>query len=252
MNLLLLTEGDRGDGKDRFVVRDRRHLHLRSVLKVEIGRSLRVGAWDGPLGFGRVTRAETDYTAIEVEWLSPVPERPKTHLILAIPRPKSLKKLLPEIVALGVGQLTLLRSWRVAQPYLSSPMLQPDVMRPLIMDGLMQAGCTRPPTVQLAPRFQPFIEDIATGLPAPKLVCHPRASEELATVRPGETPVVVAVGPEGGWIDYELDAFQQAGFQSVRLGPRVLRVETACVALMANLALLRTLAKYPPPLPTVD
>ena len=242
MNLLLLTGDDRLR-EERFVVRDRRHLHLTSVLKVEVGRLLRVGLWDGPTGSGRVVDVAPDRTEIEVEWTGAIPERPRVHLILAIPRPKSLKKLLPQIVALGVGHLTLLRSWRVAQPYLSSPILQPEVMRPLIADGLMQAGCTRPPKVESALRFQPFVDDIGAKLDAPtKLVCHPRAERTVSTVRPGEDPAVVAIGPEGGWIDYELDAFVQAGFKPVSLGHRVLRVETACVALLANLSLLRTFA----------
>ena len=224
---------------ERFMVADHRHVHLRSVLKVETGRTLRVGLWDGPIGRAVVVRTDQQ-TELDVEWTDPRPQRPPVHLILAIPRPKSLKKLLPEVVALGVGRLTLLRSWRVAQPYLSSPMLSPSVQRPLITNGLMQAGCTRPPIVAIAPRFRSFIDDVAVRLPDDvKLVCHPSADHHLADHRVSAQTVAVAVGPEGGWLPYEVEAFEQVGFRSVRLGSRILRVETACVALLANLELLR-------------
>ncbi len=243
MNLLLLTDDDRVEpGTSRYIVRDRRHEHLTTVLNAEIGRSLRVGLWDGPKGSGRVVRIESDRSELDVTWTEPVPPRPPVHLIVAIPRPKSLKKLLPEVVALGLGRLTLLRSWRVALPYLSSPLLQPLAQRPLIMDGLMQAGCTRPPLVEVVDRFRPFIDDVARHLPAPhKWVCHPSASHRLSGERPGQGPVVVAIGPEGGWLPYEVDAFQEAGFRGISFGDRILRVETACVAVLANLSLLRSM-----------
>lgn len=242
MNLLLLTEDDQ-TAPGRFVLSDRRHDHLVTVLNAEVGRPLRVGLWDGPKGVGRVVSVAPDRTEVEVEWTEPTPERPRVHLILAIPRPKSLKKLLPEIVALGVGRLTLVRSWRVAQPYLSSPMLTAARQRPLIIDGLMQSGCTRPPFIDVHTEFKPFAEDIAPALTADdKWVLHPRATRPMSDLRPGDATVVVAVGPEGGWIDYEVRALEQAGFRSVHMGARILRVETACVALLAQLSVLRSLA----------
>ena len=248
MNLLLLSDADRLDASDtKFVLRDRRHQHVRDILKGKIDRTLRVGLWDGPKGEGRICYTGEDRTELDVEWTEPTPARPNVHLILAVPRPKSLKKLLPEVVALGVGRLTLLRSWRVAQPYLSSPMLTPQAQRSLIADGLMQAGCTRPPQVEVALRFRPFVEDVATHLTDEhRLICHPRSTAGLASARPLPGSVAVAVGPEGGWLDYEVDAFVQAGFHPVHLGPRVLRVETACVALLANIALLRSLRETHP------
>ena len=245
MNLLLLSDTDRVDGTDgrRFRVTDRRHQHLITVLKVAPDQSLRVGLWDGPRGRGRVLRVDAESTELQVEWTDPPAARSGLHLVLAVPRPKSLKKLLPEVVALGIGRLTLLRSWRVAQPYLSSPMLQSAAQRPLIADGLMQAGCTRPPVVELVPRFQTFVDTVAPRLDAElKLVGHPRADRPLKDIRPAGRPLVVAIGPEGGWTDYELEAFARIGFESVTMGPRVLRVETACVAMLSNLTLLQQLS----------
>lgn len=246
MNRLLLFESDRIDdvdgppGLEFFALDDRRHVHLTTVLSVEVDRRLQVGLWDGPLGEARVVAVEPTRTVVAVEWKAPPPPRPAVHLILAVPRPKSLKKLLPEIVALGVGRLTLIRSWRVALPYLSSPLLTPGAQRPLIEDGLMQAGCTRPPIVEVMPKFRPFVEEVGPTLTADlKLVAHPHAHAALSGLRPGRAAVTLAIGPEGGWIASEVASFEQAGFRPVTLGDRILRVETACVATLANLALLR-------------
>jgi len=258
VNLLLLFEADRvasassqdpvasrqnpvASSQDRFVVSDRRYVHLVEVLKAIVGQQIRVGLWDGPKGLATLTRLTDTHAEMDVAWLEPAPEPPAVHLILAIPRPKSFKKLLPQIVALGVRRLTLLRSWRVAQPYLSSPLLQPEQHRSLIADGLMQAGCTRPPIVEMAPRFKPFVEDVAARLPSFKWIAHPAARTPLGTLRPAKASITLAIGPEGCWLPYEVQAFEAAGLQAVMMGRRILRVETACVALLANIELLRTL-----------
>ncbi|MEM7675174.1 MAG: RsmE family RNA methyltransferase [Myxococcota bacterium] len=242
MNLILLFEADRiAISQERFMVSDRRHQHLMAVLKVEVGQQIRVGLWDGPTGIGTVRRITPSSTELDVQWHEHQPKPSPVHLILAIPRPKTLKKLLPEVVTLGIRRLTLLRSWRVAQPYLSSPMLQPEQQQPLIADGLMQAGCTRPPSIDIALRFRPFVEDVAAALPHLKWIAHPHAATPLGAMRPGNLPVVMAIGPEGGWLPYEVEAFEAAGFVSVNMGGRILRVETACTALLANLQLLRNL-----------
>ena len=67
-----------------------------------------------------------------------------------------------------------------------------------------------------------------------KLVSHPGDYPECPR-NSGTRSLTLAIGPEGGWIPYEVGLLQEAGFQPVQLGPRILRVETAVPALIARL-----------------
>jgi 16S rRNA (uracil1498-N3)-methyltransferase len=242
MNLILLYPADRIPGtSDHFRLRDHRRVHLLEVLKVSPGQKLRVGLLDGPRGEGEVVTVAAEEIVVRAECHQP-PDTPLTDLVLALPRPKSLKKLLPEIAALGVGRLTLLRTWRVEKSYLTSSLLRPEEHQPLFDEGLMQAEATRRPEFTLEARFRPYVEDQLPALLAGRLglVAHPGAPTRLAELALApEQAVTVALGPEGGFLPFEIELLEVAGMRPVDLGPRILRVETAVVAVLANLELLR-------------
>ena len=243
MNLILLTDADAtGDG--RYAVDGQRARHVRDVLGAELGRGLRVGLLEGPHGRARVVAMGDERVVLDCEFDAETRPRPLVDLVLAVPRPKSLLKLWPEIAALGVDRVVLLRTWRVAKPYLTARALDPAVYRPLLHEGMMQAKTTREPRVSVEPLFKPWVEDRAAAFvgDATALVAHPTAAAPLAAVRVAATQrIVVAVGPEGGLLPYEVEAMEHAGFRAVSMGERTVRVETAVVALLAQIDLLRRL-----------
>ena len=245
MNLLLLTDRDRARG-DVFRVADGRARHLREVLRAEPGREVRVGLLEGPLGRGRVVAAGEGSYEVECDFEAETPPRPRTDLIVAVPRARTLRRLLPDVAAMGVDRIVLLRTWRVAKPYLSQSLLDPAEHRPLLQEGMMQGRTTREPVVTVEPLFKPFVEDRLPAFAAGSrgLVAHPSAAAPLASLRvdPAER-AILAVGPEGGFLPYEVEALAHAGFAPVSMGERTLRVETACVALLAQLDLLRRQAQ---------
>src|SRR5690606_18946807 len=108
-------------------------------------------------------------------------------------------------------------------------------IRANLLLGLEQARDTVLPRVCIEKRFKPFVEDhlpaLVVGTTA--LVAHP--GDFPSCPRALEGPVVLAIGPEGGWIPYEVDKLNAAGFQPVQLAERILRVETAVTALTARL-----------------
>jgi RsmE family RNA methyltransferase len=242
-HLLLLPEDRLEDG--RYAVADARALHLLEVLGVQPGSTVRVGLLNGPRGEAEVeATTATQVTLRLLPTLTPAPV-PDLELLLALPRPRSLKKLLPEVTALGVSRIILTETHRVEKAFFGASFLRPEVYRPLLHEGLMQARLTREPEVVVERRLWRLLDD---ELPVryaghAKLVAHPDAPHALAHQRldPGQ-PVLVAVGPEGGFLDKEVERLVQAGFQAVSMGERPLRVETACVALLAQVDLLRRLA----------
>jgi len=251
VNLILLEERDRVNG-DVFRLSDERARHVREVLRAEPGRTLRVGLLEGPLGTGTVEATPSategaEATALEVRlacvFEGAPPPRPLTDLVLAVPRPKSLAKLLPEATALGIDRLLLLRTWRVEKPYLASGLVtSADERLPLLRDGLMQARDTRLPEVSVEPLFKPWVEDRAPAFLEGRraFVAHPQAERDLARERlgPGERAAIV-IGPEGGLMLYEVEALVAAGCTPVSLGARILRVETAVTAALSTLDVLR-------------
>jgi RsmE family RNA methyltransferase len=250
VNVILLEEGERVNG-GTFRVGGARARHVREVLRAEPGRTLRVGLLDGPLGAATVLEAGPESALLACAFEAEAPPRPPTDLVLAVPRPKSLARLLPEAAALGIDRLVLLRTWRVAKPYLATALVRdPAARRPLLLDGLMQARDTRLPAVSLEPLFRPWVEDRAPALAsgARAFVAHPDSARDLALERlsPGER-AVLAVGPEGGFTLYEVSALARAGFRPVSLGARTLRVETAVTAALALLDALRRQAAPVPP-----
>ena len=109
-----------------------------------------------------------------------------------------------------------------------------------------QATDTWLPEVTIHHQFKPFIEDILPTLDGQGLIAHPEAGDTMAEVpvtgEPGQR-LLLAIGPEGGWSDYEFQRFCEAGFFGMTMGNRILHVDTAVVSLLAQMQLLYDLRK---------
>ncbi len=243
MNLVLLHPQDL-DG-DVATLNGRRARHIREVHRVVVSDTLTVGLVDGPIGVGTVLSVTGDEVRLKVILDRTPPPPPGIDLLLAMPRPKTLRKVLAGATALGVKRVVLVNAARVEKSYFDSPLLHPDALREELVLGLEQSRDTAMPEVLLRERFRPFVEDEAPVLwgGARRLVAHPTVAAPLETVDAGteHTPAVVAIGPEGGWVPFELELFEAQGFQPFTLGPRILRVETATMAVLAQLMLVRRL-----------
>lgn len=227
MNLLLLEPAELDDrGEARLT--GRRHQHAREVLRVQAGQALRVGVRGGQVGTAEVLAEDEAGLALRVALEGPPPPRAGVDLVLAIPRPKALKRVLPAVASLGVDRVVLVNAARVEKSYFDSKVLAADFVAGLLDLGLEQARDTVAPVVELRTRLRPFVED---ELPAwcggaLRLLPHPVAPGPLPVV-PAAGRAVLAIGPDGGWVPSEVALFEAAGFRPFSLGPRVLRVEVA-------------------------
>jgi RsmE family RNA methyltransferase len=229
MNLLLLEPEELAtDGVVRLS--GRRAQHAREVLRVAVGQPLRVGVWRGAIGTGEVVSSDGDSLVLHVALTEPPPRRPGVDVLLALPRPKALKKVIPSLSALGVDRVVLLNAARVEKSYFDSKVLAPDSLGGLVRLGLEQARDTCPPEILIRERFRPFVEDeLAAMFPGgQRLIAHPTAQRSVREVAgAGERRLLVAIGPEGGWVPFELELLGAQGFEGFSLGARILRVETA-------------------------
>ncbi len=244
MNLLLFTEEELRDGRLRLA--DRRAEHILDILRLQPGDSLRLGMIGGRRGRGRVLRMCGREVELAVQLDHDPPPRPSTELILALPRPIMLQRILKQATVMGVRRIHLVRASRVEKSFFHSPVLRPEKIRSLLVEGLEQAMDTRLPEVLVHHRFRPFVEDVTPGLAGRRLLAHPGADLGLTDVFARQADgdgVLLAVGPEGGWSDYEVDRFRALGFADFSMGPRILHVDTAVVALLAQVQLLYDLEK---------
>jgi len=234
LNLILLFPED-FTGPQRVTLRGRRAAHIHQVHRAQPGEQLRVGLLDGDLGQGTLLELSAEQVTLEVTLdRAPPPPLPLT-LLLALPRPKMLRRILQTCATLGVRDLILLNAYRVEKSYWQSPFLQPEKIAEQLTLGLEQGVATTPPQVRLIKRFKPFVEDELPALAAGKraLVAHPYQAAPCPAAEQQDT--LLAVGPEGGFIAYEVDKMLAAGLQPIHLGPRILRVETALPYLAAKL-----------------
>ena len=239
MNRILLEREElQTDGT--VTLSDERAAHIREVLRAEVGQTLRTGWVDGFAGASTLLEIDANSVRLQPDHTQAMPE-PWFDLLLAMPRPKVLKRLWPQLAALGVGRVVLLNAGKVEKCYFSSQWLDPAYYRPLLIEGLTQAGLTRLPEVLVRARFKPFVEDELDTLfrQSLRLLAHPGPRGAMPKVR-GEARPLLAVGPEGGWTDYELRMLQARGFRLFSLGDRTLRTDTACIALISVLEFMAT------------
>ncbi len=237
MNLVLFTEHELI--ADRVILTDRRAEHIRTILGLVSGDTLRVGMINGKMGQGEIFTIDDTAVTIGVRLDKEPSPVPNVELILALPRPIMLQRIVKQATVLGVRRFHLIRSARVEKSFFHSPVLQPEKMESLLLQGLEQAMDTRLPEVIIYHRFKPFVEDVVPKLRGQGIIAHPGMSATLSDVFPGREvhKILLAVGPEGGWNDFELDCFVEQGFSCFSMGNRILHVDTAVVALLAQLQL---------------
>lgn len=234
MNLLLVKATD-FIAADRVRITDRRLHHLNAVNQASVGQVLRAGCLGGLQGQATVLSITSTAAELLVNFQEPSPAKLPITLLLALPRPKMLRRTLQTCASMGVEKLVLINSYRVEKSFWQTPFLQPEALHEQLLLGLEQARDTILPEVIIAKRFKPFVEDELPAIAANTrgLIAHPGDYPECP--RALNTAVTLAIGPEGGWIPYEVDLLSKAGLQPVQLGPRILRVETAVPALLARL-----------------
>ena len=247
MNLLLFESTEMAPD-NTIVLNDRRGEHLIRVLGCRVGDTVKAGMINGPVGTGEVLAIdggqENSEVVLRFSAESVAPSQPPVDLVMGLVRPIMLKKILAQVASLGVGRIFLINANRVEKSFFEARLLKDENYRPYLLEGLEQAKDTFLPQLTVHKRFRPFVEDFIPTVAQTytrMFVAHPEFSEGLMQVsgRGIKGRTLLAIGPEGGWVDFEIDKFIGQSFLPISMGSRVLRTDTAVVSLLAQLMMLR-------------
>lgn len=224
MNIVLLDP--RQIESELWSISSKRQLeHLQQNLEIQVGDTLKVGIREGKRYLTEIVEITEKVVRLKPLQEERVPAKLPVTLIVALPRPKVLRRLIMDAVTLGVEKIILLHSYRVDKSYWQTPFLQQ--LDHYVQLGLEQAGDTIAPQIELYKRFKPFVEDVLPTLISterPAYVAHPYAESKMPYAI--KHPCTVVIGPEGGFIPYEVDLLIKNGCQAVSLGNRIIRTET--------------------------
>lgn len=240
MNRIIFEKGEIEDGV--ATCGGERATHILHVLHGEVGQLLKTGEVDGMIGTGEIVEIARDEggegPVVRVKVCHDQESlRPWIDLVLAPPRPRVMKRLLPQLAALGVGRIVLVGAKKVEKDFWGATLLKEENYRPLLIDGLMQAGTSLLPTLETRRNFRRFVETELDALfpTERRIVAHPYGAEGAKGTEEAAGRPLLAIGPEGGWTDEEVALLESKGFERYSLGPRILRTDTATVALLARL-----------------
>lgn len=235
MNIILLDDANfitdsMAVIEDQAVIR-----HLQSVLKAQTGDVLKLGKLGDRIGQGKVIELSHRHAILsDITLTASPPNKLNLTVILALPRPKVLRRLIMDMTAMGVDHIVLINSYRTDKSYWSSPLL--SRLDEFVLEGLQQGVDTMPPKITLAKRFKPFVQDDLPSLigDGSAIVAHPYAKDRFGQLIQQRLPQVLVVGAEGGFIPYEIELLSSVGVQAASLGDRILRTEAAVNALLGR------------------
>lgn len=221
------------------VALDRRtHDHAVKVLRLRAGDRLCLfNGRGGEFAATLMSGSERTLQALVGEFTPDLTESPLTvRLLQGISRGERMDYTLQKAVELGVGEIVPLVTERTVLRLTG----EREARRLAHWRGVVLAACEQSGRTRLPPVAEPrpLAAQLAQPLDGAGVLLDPRAGQALMQTGPYQGAVNVLIGPEGGLSPTEVAAAQAAGYLGVRIGPRVLRTETAAVVALALLQAL--------------
>jgi 16S rRNA (uracil1498-N3)-methyltransferase len=239
MNIILFTNSDSDNNASTCNVilkkNDVRYKHIQNTLKPSLGDSLHVGRLNDRLGSGQIITMNSEEIILQCQLNQAPPQPSPIELVLALPRPKVLGRTIRSIVEMGVKKIHLIQSARVEKSYWTAHQLQTDYLNIRIQEALTQTKDTLWPTIEFHPYFKPFAEDELPGVIQNQSawVAHPYTETPLP--KQWKQNTCIAVGPEGGWVEFEIELFKKIGFNIGHFGQRTLSTGVFVPALLSHI-----------------
>ena len=149
-------------------------------------------------------------------------------------RPKMLRRILRTVAEFGVSNLHLINSARVDKSYWQSPLLSRAKLKEALIVGMERSQDTIAPLVHCHQRFRPFLEDQLPQLCNGRPCWITDKGAPMALSQTPAVPALVMIGPEGGFVPFEIELATSLVAHRVHLGERILSVDTALPAVLAQ------------------
>ncbi|ALO25437.1 MULTISPECIES: 16S rRNA (uracil(1498)-N(3))-methyltransferase [Leptospira] len=251
MNLLICKEEWRIAKSNRFSIQDPQKIqHICNILNKREGARLKAGLIDASLGKFILEKIESNrIVGIYKPILVPIPRFPEVHILLAINRPPTVRKILQLAGTWGVSSIHFFVSRNSRREYLTSPVWNSTEIESELLEGMEQGKNIFLPKIHfdfknrsetiLLEKFKKvdftfrFVLD-RRGATLPQIIEEKKSDSNFGM--PSKTPqVLVAIGPESGFVRNEIDFWKHFGFKELNLSSRVLRTETAVAFLLSRL-----------------
>ncbi len=224
-SLLVFNEEKLGNS---FFIKDKERInHVQTVLKSQVGDTLNITLVNIGLGKGTVEEISEDCLKLKLGEISPKAFG-QFELLIGVSRPHSCQKILEHGTCLGVSSFNFFTATLSEKSYLNSKLFQDS--QKYLKYGLSQSGLYHMlPDVNLSKKY--------SG--TKKFILNPKAQKTFKdySLNPDEK-ITLAIGPERGFTNLEVEQFKEMGFLEVSLGPPILRVEIATFSALAQLHLL--------------
>ena len=205
--------------------------HLIRVLRARVGQDFDIAT--GPsVRRGRITSVKADRVEFELAEVISTPPLAEITLLLAVFKFDRMEWAIEKCTELGVSHVIPVISRRTDSHLAAASAKRVDRWRRIALEAAEQSRRTAPPEITA-----PIKLSEAMNLSQPRRIVLAESEEQtlLRDLLPSDTSdaTALAIGPEGGWTDDEVQAFQQAGWISASLGNTILRAETAAIAALA-------------------
>ncbi len=241
MNIIILTENDFVEEKI-CKINDDRFTHIKNILKSESGDIIEIGLLNSSIGKAKILEISEDSVTLEILSYTEQQEIcPKVDIICALPRPQTLKKVLNTCATMGVRNLYLIRSEKVVKSYFDSPLLNEENYNKFLIEGLSQGKRTDLPIVSIHNKFKVFFENYFEEIRNNSicLLAHPNSDNYLNKQQLNNSKdITLAIGPEGGWNNFEINLMEEKGFIKYKLSNNILCVENAVTAALSQIELV--------------
>lgn len=212
--------------------------HLLKVLRLREGAAVIVFNGQGESYQGELTQARGKCATVKLhQRIEEVSESPlQLHVGLGISKGERMDYAIQKLVETGVHHITpLLTEYTVVKLDARREQTRRQHWQGIIINACEQCGRSILPQLHDVSALSRWLTAVTDDC---KLVFDASGEASLQSLQPTPASVSVLIGPEGGLSDHEVRAAGQNGFRVVRLGPRILRTETAAVAISAALQTL--------------